>query len=470
METVYFVIILLANAFNLSLPSDVEKSLLKNLLKDYDIHSSPTVKNGGPLVVKTSIDSLKLIGYDTESHQATFGLRVYLDWTDPGLLWNSNNYDKLTELSISSKSVWQPDFRLTDGESSNAYPSFDTYARVDGDGLVYITPYLKATTICHVEKNASVSCTLNFGSLNLQQKLLVFELYNGNSSTLNSFEQYDGSPIDLKSVKIEIKSNVSFDCCPNEMYSRVQITVEAQQKQKNNFLAFAFVPMFIFTFLILLQFLIPPNIGERVVYGILVIILIVIYGYYICTISLAWDYGLFNLSVAYVFCMTLGAASALTNTCLVVNFHHARHNLIMPTWMKRIFLRYLPPILLMPDEGERLERDVSSKRQSTKRVEPKSILDLESEQPLLTDSAGANASQNETPVRMAERRRLLLTGAELLRAVRDLTYGVNVRLAEVRGHPQWVYAARVVNRLGLATLTVYFLLCHGIVLIYFWIN
>jgi len=39
----------------------------------------------------------------------------------------------------------------------------------------------------------------------------------------------------------------------------------------------------------------------------------------------------------------------------------------------------------MPDERDRVERDLSSKRQSTKRTEPKSVVEIEAEQPLLSE-------------------------------------------------------------------------------------
>uniref|UniRef100_A0A915L253 Uncharacterized protein n=1 Tax=Romanomermis culicivorax TaxID=13658 RepID=A0A915L253_ROMCU len=148
--------------------------------------------------------------------------------------------------------------------------------------------------------------------------------------------------------------------------------------------------------------------------------------------------GFWSLPSVFIFCLILGAAAALTNTCLVVNFYHTKHNVVMDDKVKRLFLTLLPRALCMRNAADDVEPSTTS------------------------------VPAPPTPSRWSAAFLQTAWLREIARDVRELSHALNVRLAEQRGSPQWTHAAYVLNRFGFLTAALYLLLCHVVAAVVYW--
>lgn len=111
----------------------------------------------------------------------------------------------------------------------------------------------------------------------------------------------------------------------------------------------------------------------------------------------------------------------------------------------------------MKKEADYAVRQMTLRRKSTmKKPMPDMEPLLERQASHRVDGAAADPSVNVT----------LPALIEILRDIREMSHVLNLRLAEMKGSPEWKYAAEAINRFGLFSITLYMVLCHAVMIIH----
>lgn len=113
----------------------------------------------------------------------------------------------------------------------------------------------------------------------------------------------------------------------------------------------------------------------------------------------------------------------------------------------------------MKKEADYAVRQMTLRRKSTMK---KPMSDME---PLL-DRQTSKPTDATIPSDAASFNPTLPALIEILRDIREMSHVLNLRLAEMKGSPEWKYAAEAVNRFGLFSITLYMVICHAVVIIY----
>uniref|UniRef100_A0AC34F5Y4 Neurotransmitter-gated ion-channel ligand-binding domain-containing protein n=1 Tax=Panagrolaimus sp. ES5 TaxID=591445 RepID=A0AC34F5Y4_9BILA len=117
-----------------------EKSLLRNLLHDYESRIIPDSID--PLEISNDMRIYILVGVDEQQESIRLLLWSAQRWNDSGLKWNSTAFDGIEEINIPAENLWLPDwhiFNLVDSKDSVELSR--TNARVNFRGEVAVDFY-----------------------------------------------------------------------------------------------------------------------------------------------------------------------------------------------------------------------------------------------------------------------------------------------------------------------------------------
>ncbi|CAF0816784.1 unnamed protein product [Brachionus calyciflorus] len=127
-----------------------ETEIISNaILTGYD----KTIKHSNPvdLIIQLSLE--EIVSLEEGNKILTTNTRIYLEWTDSRLIWNSSNYNSINKIPIKSNTLWIPELRVLNTPDSNGLlqiPSTNK-AILESNGkisLIFNVPLMK--TRCDV--------------------------------------------------------------------------------------------------------------------------------------------------------------------------------------------------------------------------------------------------------------------------------------------------------------------------------
>ncbi|VDP57041.1 unnamed protein product, partial [Schistosoma curassoni] len=123
----YFVTFILANFLH-PLESQytdkwTEKSLIKDLLRDYEKRARPVVDGMSPeitvgnttvqqITVAFGLGLIQILQLNENEQILTVSVRSLYRWTDYHLVWNPEEYENITHINIPTDKIWLPDIAL----------------------------------------------------------------------------------------------------------------------------------------------------------------------------------------------------------------------------------------------------------------------------------------------------------------------------------------------------------------------
>ncbi|XP_072806261.1 neuronal acetylcholine receptor subunit alpha-6 isoform X2 [Vicugna pacos] len=266
-------------------------------------------------------------------------------WNDYRLRWDPVAYDGIETLRVPADKIWKPDIVLYNNAVGDFQVEGKTKALLKHDGMITWTPPAIFKSSCPMDITFfpfdHQNCSLKFGSWTYD-KAEIDLLIIGSKVDMNDFwENSEWEIVDASGYKHDIKYN----CC-EEIYT--DITYSFYIRRLPMFYTInLIIPCLFISFLTVLVFYLPSDCGEKVTLCISVLLSLTVFLLVITetipstslVIPLVGEYLLFTM----VF-VTL----SIVVTVFVLNIHYRTPTThAMPTWVKTVFLRLLPQILMM---------------------------------------------------------------------------------------------------------------------------
>nr|XP_050855690.1 acetylcholine receptor subunit alpha-type acr-16 isoform X4 [Vespula vulgaris] len=320
------IVLLLIVVSQESLGGQHEKRLLNNLLLNYNTLERPVANESEPLEVKFGITLQQIIDVDEKNQILTTNAWLKLSWNDYNLQWNQSDYGGVKDVHITPNKVWRPDILMYNSADEGFDGTFQTNVVVAHNGsCLYVPPGIFKST-CKIDITwfpfDDQHCDMKFGSWTYDGSQLDLVLESEKGGDLSDFimngEWYlIGMP--------GRKNTIVYKCCP-EPYVDVTFTIQIRRRTLYYFFNLI-VPCVLISSMALLGFTLPPDSGEKLTLG------------------------------SYFNCIMFMVASSVVLTVMVLNYHHRTPDrYVMPTWIKKVFLQWLPFILCMSRPGKKITK------------------------------------------------------------------------------------------------------------------
>ncbi|XP_022792184.1 neuronal acetylcholine receptor subunit alpha-7-like [Stylophora pistillata] len=335
--------------------STVEGKLLNNIMKDYNKKARPVINETDVVHISMDIALPQLMKVDEKQEVITTNVWVRQFWNDPRFSWNKAEYGNISQIIINPEKAWLPDVVLlnsaevmSDGRS--------TAARlvVKHDGNVSRLNPVIITSSCEIDITFfpldDQTCELRFGSWSYSSEFLdVYPRRDG--ADLSSYVE-NGEWI-LLGVKSE-RRLLTYDCCDGEF---PDVTYHVQIRRRTLFYMMNFIlPCVLIAVLTLLVFLLPPESGERMSFGVTVLLSFTILLLMLMA-KLPSTSKVTPLIAVYYACTIIEVSAAMGMACLMLRFYHPDNSSApIPDWIRVCVLNYCARLVRLSTSAGRVRQ------------------------------------------------------------------------------------------------------------------
>ncbi|KAG9355334.1 hypothetical protein JZ751_000172 [Albula glossodonta] len=276
-----------------SLQGPHQRTLLKELLKDYNRMERPVANDSLPLTVNLSMILVQIMDVDEKNQVLTTNIWLQMHWYDHYLQWNHAD-DKFDS-------------------------TFKTNVKVNSNGFCqYLPPGIFMST-CNVDVRwfpfDIQKCELKFGSWTFDGWLLDLQMSDADISGYMPNGEWDlvGVP--------GSRNEVYYDCC-KEPYPDVTFIVTIRRRTLYYALNLL-IPCVLLSSMTLLIFLLPADSGEKI-----------------------------SLGQYFASIMIIVGMSVIATVVVLQYHHHDPNGGSMPKWVQLILLQWVAWFLRMKRPGE----------------------------------------------------------------------------------------------------------------------
>ncbi|KAM4619760.1 5-hydroxytryptamine receptor 3B [Polymixia lowei] len=141
--------------------------LTRTLLRKYDCGVRPVLNWTSPTTVYIDLKLQSVLDVDGKTQSLTTSILYRQIWTDEFLIWDPEEFDGITEISLSSNAIWVPDVIVSEFVAEGKSPPIP-YVYVNSSGSVKNYRPIQAVIACDLEMYAfpfdKQNCTLTFRS------------------------------------------------------------------------------------------------------------------------------------------------------------------------------------------------------------------------------------------------------------------------------------------------------------------
>ncbi|XP_073978200.1 nicotinic acetylcholine receptor beta2 isoform X2 [Rhodnius prolixus] len=330
------------------------KRLYDDLLSNYNRLIRPVSNNTDTLTVWLRLKMSQLLEMNLKNQVMTTNLWVEQKWIDYKLRWDPEEYGGVEMLYVPSEHIWLPDIVLFNNADGNYEVTLMTKATLKYTGEVIWKPPAIYKSSCEINvlyfPFDEQSCTMRFGSWT----------YNGIQVDLKHMDQNPGSNIvdigiDLSEFYLSVEWDILavpatrneeyYPCCV-EPFS--DITFNLTMRRKTLFYTVnLIIPCVGITFLTVLVFYLPSDSGEKVTLCSSILVSLTVFFLLLAEIIPPTSLAVPLLGKYLLFTMIIVSLSICVTVC-VLNVHFrspSTHE--MGPWMKKIFLVYMPKLLML---------------------------------------------------------------------------------------------------------------------------
>ncbi|XP_024085262.1 acetylcholine receptor subunit alpha-type acr-16 isoform X5 [Cimex lectularius] len=259
------------------------------------------------------------------------------------------------------------------------------------------------------------------------------------------------------------KNTITYQCCP-EPYVDVTFTIKIRRRTLYYFFNLI-VPCVLISSMALLGFTLPPDSGEKLTLGVTILLSLTVFLNLVAE-SMPTTSDAVPLIGTYFNCIMFMVASSVVLTVVVLNFHHRTADIHeMPSWIRTIFLQWLPWVLRMSRPGKKITRktitmnirmkDLELKERSSKSLLA-NVLDIDDDFRHTAGStsylkAGGPSDDGSGVSCLAAQRELQV----ILKEIQFITGRMRKADEEADIISDWKFAAMVVDRFCLIIFTLF---------------
>ncbi|XP_042143642.1 neuronal acetylcholine receptor subunit alpha-7-like [Ixodes scapularis] len=312
-----------------------ERRLLGDLLANYNTLERPVFNESEPLILSFGLTLQQIIDVDEKNQIITTNvwlnldeknqliitnIWLTLDWIDVNLRWDPKLYGGVQEVRIPPSKIWKPDvlmYNSADEKFDGTYPT-NVVVRHNGS-CNYIPPGIFKST-CKIDiiwfPFDDQKCDLKFGSWTYNGYQLDLRVKSDEGGDLSSY--ISNGEWDLIAVP-GIRNEKEYACCP-EPYIDISYTIHIRRRT----LYYGFnliIPCVLISSMTLLGFTLPPDTGERLTLGVIILLSLMVFVLIICDKTPVTS-DVLPLLGTYFACIMITVAFSVVMTVVVLNYHH----------------------------------------------------------------------------------------------------------------------------------------------------
>ncbi|XP_061111435.1 cholinergic receptor, nicotinic, alpha 11 [Conger conger] len=353
-QSVALLLIGVSALIQVSLQGPHQRTLLKDLLKDYNRMERPVANDSHPLTVNLSMILVQIMDVDEKNQVLTTNVWLQMHWYDHYLQWNQSAYPGVKNLRFTTDQIWTPDILLYNSADDKFDSTFKTNVKVNSNGFCqYLPPGIFMST-CNVDVRwfpfDIQKCELKFGSWTFDGWLLDLQMSEADISGFMPNGEWDlvGVP--------GIRNEVYYDCC-KEPYPDVTFIVTIRRRTLYYALNLL-IPCVLLSSMTLLIFLLPADSGEKISLGITVLLSLTVFMLLVAEIMPATSDSIPLIGQYFASIMIIVGMSVIATVVVLQYHHHDPNGGNMPKWVQLILLQWVAWFLRMkrPGEGDDPER------------------------------------------------------------------------------------------------------------------
>uniref|UniRef100_A0AC34QZ84 Acetylcholine receptor subunit alpha-type unc-38 n=1 Tax=Panagrolaimus sp. JU765 TaxID=591449 RepID=A0AC34QZ84_9BILA len=359
---------------------------------NYNRHRRPSTKPNEPLTIKLKLRLSQIIDVHEIDQIMTCSVWLKQVWMDQKLSWDPKNYGGVSVLYVPYEMIWVPDLVLYNNADGNYNITIATKATLHYSGRVTWEPPAIFKSLCQIDVQwfpfDEQQCYLKFGSWTYSEDLLNLELFDGDIKTeqiinengqlenvtvledgIDLSDYYPSVEWDIMARKARRRAKNYPSCCP-ESGAYVDIMYFLVLRRKPLFYTVNLVfPCVGISFLTILVFYLPADSGEKIALCISILVALTWFFLLLMDLIPATSITLPLIGKYLLFTMIIVTLS-VGMTVMSLNLHWrtpTTHR--MPSWVKKLFLIWLPKLLFMRrplDVNEESFRQVKHNKNSTK--------------------------------------------------------------------------------------------------------
>ncbi|XP_035285462.1 cholinergic receptor, nicotinic, alpha 11 isoform X2 [Anguilla anguilla] len=332
----------------LSMQGPHQRTLLRELLKDYNRMERPVANDSHTLTVNLSMILVQIMDVDEKNQVLTTNVWLQMHWYDHYLQWNQSAYPGVKNLRFTTDQIWTPDILLYNSADDKFDSTFKTNVKVNSNGFCqYLPPGIFMST-CNVDVRwfpfDIQKCELKFGSWTFDGWLLDLQMTDADISGYMANGEWDlvGVP--------GSRNEVFYDCC-KEPYPDVTFTVTIRRRTLYYALNLL-IPCVLLSSMTLLIFLLPADSGEKISLGITVLLSLTVFMLLVAEIMPATSDSIPLIGQYFASIMIIVGMSVIATVIVLQYHHHDPNGGNMPKWVQLILLQWIAWFLRMKRPGE----------------------------------------------------------------------------------------------------------------------
>ncbi|XP_053202382.1 acetylcholine receptor subunit alpha-like 1 [Panonychus citri] len=337
------------------------KRLYDDLMSVYNRIITPITEPNGTVIVRLGLKLTQLIDLNLKQQILTANMWVLQQWFDPKLQWDPVEYGGVTELYVPAEQIWLPDLVLYNNADGGYAVTIMTKAMIRYNGTVSWTPPAIFKSSCGIDIRYfpfdTQNCKWYFGSWTYNGYTLDLRLIdsiNGSNSSIgiDLSEYYLNVEWDVMEVS-GLEENKYYQCC-DEPFIDVLFSMTVRRKTLF-YTVNLIIPCIAISCLSILVFYLPSDSGEKVSLSIFILLSLTFFLLVLIEIIPTTSLSVPLLGSYLCFTMVLVTCSVVV-TIAILNVHFrspSTHK--MAPWVRKLFIRTLPKILLMKPPQYRFE-------------------------------------------------------------------------------------------------------------------
>ncbi|KAK1788277.1 hypothetical protein P4O66_016724 [Electrophorus voltai] len=310
----------------LSAPEKPKRSALnqltRTLLRRYDCGVRPVLNWTSPTVVFIDLIIQSVLEVDGQTQKVTTSIWYRQIWKDEFLVWDPEEFDGITEISLSSDAIWVPDIIISEFVDEGRSPAIP-YVYVNSSGTVKNYKPIQVVSACDLEIYAfpfdKQNCTLTFRSWLHSVSEVDLALWRTAEDIANDTREFmnDGE-WELLSVPSHYwKLNLA-----DRDYAHIQFNVLIRRRPLL-YVVSLLIPSIFLMVVDVISFYLPPNSGTRITFKTSILL-----GYTVFRVNLMDEIPATAIKtpligIFFAVCMALLVLSLAKSIFIVKLLHHS---------------------------------------------------------------------------------------------------------------------------------------------------
>uniref|UniRef100_A0A673ZIQ4 5-hydroxytryptamine receptor 3B n=1 Tax=Salmo trutta TaxID=8032 RepID=A0A673ZIQ4_SALTR len=239
--------------------------LTRTLLRKYDCGVRPVQNWTRPTLIHIDLLLQSVLDVDGKTQQVTTSIWYRQIWIDEFLVWDPEEFDGITEISLSSDAIWVPDLIIREFVDVGESPAIP-YVYVNSSGMVKNNKPIQVVSACDLELYAfpfdKQNCTLTFRSWLHSVNEVNLTLWRSAEEIANDQKSFmDDGEWELLSVPSRYW-HLRLD---DRDYAHIQFNVLIRRRPLL-YVVSLLIPSIFLMVVDVISFYLPPNSGTRITF------------------------------------------------------------------------------------------------------------------------------------------------------------------------------------------------------------